>query len=77
MFFAKRSTIESPLSGLLTGVFPFRLPPTAPGLGRIELLSPCCVGNKIVIAIQEATVYMKLDAAGVPHWVHLLEVSAT
>ena len=84
LFSAKLSTIESPLIGLFTGVFRFLLwstahglLSTAHGLCQIELLSPFCTGSKIVIAIQEATVYLQLDAAGVPHWINLLEVGAT
>ena len=74
LFCAKLSTIESPLSNLLTGVFPFLLLPTSNS--RCQMLSPFCTGSKIVVAIQKATVYMRLDAAGVPHWLNLLEVGA-
>ena len=55
----------------------FLLSPTAHGLCQTSLLRPTCTGSKIVIAIQEATMYLQLDAAGVPHWLRLLEVGAT
>ena len=77
LFSAKLSSVESPLSALFTGVFKFLLPPPATGLCQIKLSSPICTGSKTVISIQEATVYMRLDAAGVPHWFNLLEVGAT
>ena len=33
-------------------------------------------GNKVVIAIHEATLFLHLDCNGIPRWMNLLEVTA-
>lgn len=76
LFSAKLSTIESPLSGLLTGMLHFCFCPQHMPFVLDRLFESGCIGSKIAIAIQEATIYMRLDSSGVPHWVNLLKVGA-
>ena len=76
LFSAKMSTIESPLSGLLTGMLHFCFCPQHMPFVLDQPFESGCIGSKIAIAIQEATIYMRLDSSGVPHWVNLLKVGA-
>ncbi len=78
LFSASLSVVESPLRGLFSGrnscvyisdrmYVRFKLGPH-----RVSKLA----GNKVVVAIHEATLFLRLDSNGSPRWMNLLEVTA-
>ena len=78
LFSASLIVVESPLRGLFSGrnscVYMSDRMYVRLKLGPHRVCK--LTGNKVVVAIHEATLFLHLDSNGSPRWLNLLEVTA-